>query len=119
MQFVLDTNAVIYLQKGLLAEALSPGNYGISVITEMELLAFTGLDSTQLFWLRRFLDAMVLIDLDREVRTCAIELRKNYRLKLPDAIVAASAITRNATLISNDTQLARIAGLRLQVLRLI
>lgn len=44
---VLDTNAVIYLQKGLLAEILPEGEYAISVITGMELLSFPGLTDRQ------------------------------------------------------------------------
>ena len=47
---VLDTNAVIYLQKGLLTENLPTGEYFISVISEMELLSFGGLDAAQQVW---------------------------------------------------------------------
>ena len=47
MKAVLDTNAVIYLQKGMLAEPLPRGHYFISVITEMELLSFHGLSKEQ------------------------------------------------------------------------
>ena len=43
---ILDTNAVIYLQKGWLAEPLPPGEYLISVITEIELLSFASLDDS-------------------------------------------------------------------------
>ncbi len=38
MNLVLDTNTVIYLQKGMLAEPLPLGHYLISVITQIELL---------------------------------------------------------------------------------
>jgi len=38
MRFLLDTNVVIYLQKGDLNESLPPAFYSISIITEMELL---------------------------------------------------------------------------------
>jgi predicted nucleic acid-binding protein len=44
---LLDTNAVIYLQKGMLAKPLPRGSYFISVITEMELLSFHGLSNEQ------------------------------------------------------------------------
>jgi predicted nucleic acid-binding protein len=37
---LLDTNVALYLLGGRLAETLPPGDYGISVITEMELLAY-------------------------------------------------------------------------------
>jgi len=41
---------VIYLQKGLLTENLPTGEYFISVISEMELLSFGGLDAAQQVW---------------------------------------------------------------------
>jgi hypothetical protein len=40
---LLDTNAVLYLLGGRLAEALPPGEYLTSVITEMEMLSYPSL----------------------------------------------------------------------------
>ncbi|MGA7978881.1 MAG: hypothetical protein WCA32_01480 [Chromatiaceae bacterium] len=45
--FVLDTNVVIYLQKGLLAAPLPAGCFAISVVTEIELRGFAGLNAEQ------------------------------------------------------------------------
>ena len=39
MTGLLDTNVALYLLGGRLAEPLPTGSYGVSVITEMELLA--------------------------------------------------------------------------------
>lgn len=51
MRALFDTNAEIYLQKGLLRHSLPPGEYFISAITELELLSFHGLDDDQQRWL--------------------------------------------------------------------
>jgi predicted nucleic acid-binding protein len=51
MRALFDTNAVIYLRKGLLRQPLPPGEYFISAITVLELLSFHGLDDTQQGWL--------------------------------------------------------------------
>jgi predicted nucleic acid-binding protein len=40
MTGLLDTNVALYLLGGQLAESLPIGTYGVSVITEMELLAW-------------------------------------------------------------------------------
>ena len=40
MTGLLDTNVALYLLGGRLAESLPAGAYGVSVITEMELLAW-------------------------------------------------------------------------------
>jgi len=115
---ILDTNAVIYLQKGLLQDPLPPGEYLISVITEIELLSFPGLTDPQRSWLQRLIDDLEVVELDASVKRCAIELRCNHRLKLPDALIAAAALTRDALLLTNDGRLANLPGLRCQSLNL-
>jgi predicted nucleic acid-binding protein len=59
-----------------------------------------------------------IIGLTKEVKELAIELRRSHRLRLPDAIVAASALVYDAVLLSNDQQLSRVSGLKLQSVRL-
>ncbi len=56
LNFILDTNAVIYLQKGLLDEKLPYGCIAISMISEIELRGFPGLVTDQETGLLRFLD---------------------------------------------------------------
>lgn len=118
MRAILDTNTVIYLQKGWLEDPLPLGEYFISVITEIELLSFAGLDDMQRNWLQRLIDDLEVIEIDSAVKQCAIALRRDHRLKLPDALIAATAITREAVLLTNDNQLANLPGLRCQTLKL-
>jgi predicted nucleic acid-binding protein len=115
---VLDTNAVIYLQKGWLEVSLPPGEYLISVITEIELLSFAGLNNEQRSWLQRLIDDLDVVEIDWAVKQCTIALRRDHRLKLPDALIAATAITRDAVLLTNDAQLAAVPELRCQMLKL-
>ncbi len=119
MKAVLDTNAVIYLQKGMLAEPLPRGHYFISVITEMELLSFHGLSKEQREWLHQFIDTIGLIGLESNIKSRAIELRKEHRLKLPDAIIAASAIENDLQLVSLDKGMVKISGLRIYPIKLV
>ncbi|MBT8420502.1 MAG: type II toxin-antitoxin system VapC family toxin [Gammaproteobacteria bacterium] len=118
MKAVLDTNLVIYLQKGLLADNLPSGEYLISVITEMELFSFPGLNDEQQAWLRRFIDDIEVIGIHEKIKQRAIALRREYRLKLPDAIIAATAITHDAVLFSNDQGFAGLSGLKWQGIEL-
>ncbi|MBI5657668.1 MAG: PIN domain-containing protein [Geobacter sp.] len=39
----------------------------------------------------------------------ALDLRSSHRLKLPDAIIGATALSRNATLITNDAHFSGIS----------
>ena len=118
MRFVLDTNAVIYLQRGQLAEALPVADYSVSVITEMELLSFPDLGAQDRAWLERFLLAVQIIGIEPDIKHRAIELRRDYRLKLPDAVIVATALVGDSELLTNDRQLARVNGLRCGFLRL-
>lgn len=118
VRFVLDTNAVIYLQKAWLEEPLPPGEYLISVITKIELLSFSGLTGAQRESLLSLIEAMEVIEIDWDVKQCAIALRRDHRLKLPDALIAASTIVRDAVLLSNDDRLSKVPGLLCQTLKL-
>jgi predicted nucleic acid-binding protein len=58
------------------------------------------------------------IELNEQVRGTAIALRRAQRVKLPDAIVVATALTLNCELITNDQQLSKVQGLRCRSLAL-
>jgi predicted nucleic acid-binding protein len=108
---VLDTNAILYLLGGKLAQPLPLAQYFISVISEMELLSYPSLDEVALAQIRRFLSDVTVVDLSERVRELAIGLRRQHTLKLPDAIVAATALSPEAQLITNDERLLRVPGL--------
>ena len=41
-----------------------------------------------------------------------VKVRQQHRLKLPDAIIAATALERNAILITDDAQLRKLATVK-------
>ena len=57
---------------------------------------------------RDFLDKITVVGLDNNIKEFAIALRKNYKLKLPNAIVAATAKSLNANLLTNDLKLRNL-----------
>jgi predicted nucleic acid-binding protein len=118
MMFLLDTNIVIYLQKGLLLESLPVANYAISVITELELCSYPAITVSQEQWLKRFINDVQVISLTNSIKEQTINLRKERLLKLPDAIVCATAITERAVLLTNDKKLHEIDDLQCQALKL-
>lgn len=110
-RFLFDTNAIIYYLQGVpewvsfIDAAAMTGRYA-SVITRMELLGFPGMTEDDEARVRRFLADLVVMPLDDGIESAAIELRRTARLKLPDAIVVATAIRAGATLITGDQKLA-------------
>lgn len=117
-RYLLDTNAVIYLVSGHLALPLPDGRYSISIITEIELLSFAGISAEEEQRIRDLLLLLDRVQLTDAVRDEAINLRRKNRLKLPDAIIAASALTRDAVLLTNDQAFTTIAGLIVESLQL-
>jgi predicted nucleic acid-binding protein len=105
-RFVLDTNAVIYLTtKGniipsFLQSELDDADLFVSVISEIELFAKKGMPLDEEKNLRALLsDRINVIDLTSAIKKETITLRRNNGLKLPDCIVAATAIALNAVLL--------------------
>jgi predicted nucleic acid-binding protein len=66
------------------------------------LLSFPTLTQTEEKTIRNFLDEIQIVEITPDVRDSAIRLRRDHRLKLPDAIIAATALTFNALLLTND-----------------
>ena len=115
---VLDTNAILYLLGGKLAQPLPTGAYFVSVISEMELLSYPSLDEAALNQIRAFLSDVTVVELSEQVRELAIGLRRRHMLKLPDAIVAATALSLQTQLITNDVKLLRVPELACERLEL-
>jgi len=111
MSQVLDTNIVLYSLGGRLGLPLGASEYFISVITEMELLSFPGLAGDEEASVRLFISKVRVCQLTRPIREKAIELRSKYGLKLPDAIIAATAVVLACDLITNDRALLNLPGI--------
>ena len=116
-RFVLDTNVILYFLGGRLVDPFPAGDYAISVISELELLAYPGLVSSEEQRVRGFLADIPITDLTQSVKHHAVDLRKRFGLKLPDAIVAATALALEATLLTNDQRLLVLADIPAQTLR--
>ena len=115
MSVVLDTNTVMYFLGGKLAQPLPDDDYTVSVITQIELLSYPLLSPDDEQHVLEFLTTVTVIDLSAEIRDAAIRLRRNHRLKLPDSIIAGTAVSLGVVLLTNDRRLARTPDLRCQI----
>ena len=112
--YLLDTNAIISaMNSGLI---LPEADYAFSVITEMELLSYPALAAEEESTVKSLLRQLVAIDLTPPVRGVAIELRKKYKCKLPDAIILSSALVTERILVTDDQRLLNIGEVRSVVL---
>ncbi|MEM6436173.1 MAG: type II toxin-antitoxin system VapC family toxin [Cyanobacteria bacterium P01_D01_bin.115] len=118
IQFVMDTNIVLYLLGDRLVDPMPKGHYSVSVVTEMEILSYPNLADAEEQQIRDLLSKLEVIGLTDTVKERAIDLRKQHNLKLPDAIIAATALASDAVLMTNDTQLLKLAQPKAQAVRL-
>jgi predicted nucleic acid-binding protein len=108
-KYIIDSNAVIdYLRASLPDSGMTFMHDVIneiprvSIISQIEVLGFSTTPEAYSILSDFFEDALVL-PLTDEVAARTIELRKSFKIKLPDAIIAATALTYNLDLITRNT----------------
>jgi predicted nucleic acid-binding protein len=111
MRWLLDSNVLIDALAGLphgvrvLREARTrPGVVVVySAITRIEVLGFPNLTQQEEAAARRLLNEFEEIAISNAVVERTIQIRKSIRIKIPDALIAASADTTQAVLITRNT----------------
>ena len=103
--YLIDSNVIIDFCNGKLP------NYGrkllesvvpeISIITHIELFANKNISQPEYALLEKFITVAVIYPVNIDLVE-TIDVRKEYKLKLPDAIIAATALVYKLTLISHN-----------------
>ena len=109
-RFMLDSNIVIDTLNHKLDLLAFLDNYPdcevyINLIVKIEVLAKTNMSENEEFEVRAFLNLFKWFEIDRNTSEIAIQIRRTRELRLPDALIAASSISLNATVLSNDPHL--------------
>lgn len=77
-------------------------NLSISIVSKIEVLGFNG-EEDELKSLADFIALTSIVFVDDAIADKTIELRKAYRIKLPDAIIAATALVYGLVLVTRNT----------------
>ena len=111
----LDTNIILYLLNGdeTLAELLNQKQLYISVITELELLAYKGITAKEEKVIKEFVSQCKVININNNIKLETIRVRKTYKTKLPDSIIIASALYLDLPLITSDVEFKKVEELAL------
>lgn len=114
-KFLLDTNAVLYILNGddTLGDFLFEKQLYISIITEMELLSYKDITALEKQTIKDFLNEFVIVNIDSKVKSEAIEVKKTSNMKLPDSIIAGTAIALKLPIVTSDKQFKTVIGLDL------
>jgi hypothetical protein len=98
---IFDTNLLIYLSKyALKPERILNQATAISIITKIEVLGFQNNDEYDLRL--AMCSELNVIPLTDSIAEETINLRKHYRIKLPDAVIYATALVGNVPLLTNN-----------------
>ncbi len=84
----------------------------ISNITEIEMQVWEPVENRDKAVYRDFVSASTILGIDENIIGQTIKVRKKYKLKIPDAIIAATAMVNDFTLISdNEKDFGKVHGL--------
>ncbi len=111
MRWLLDTNVVIdaFAGRADTVRAIASARtaalewIGYSAVTRLEVLGFPGLTAADELGLRNLLGQFSEAQIDAAVIERAIEIRRSVRIKIPDALVAATALIYEANLVTRNT----------------
>ena len=116
---LLDSNTIIYLSKKLIKidDILEDNTIPlVSVVTYMEVLGYDFKDDSEKNFIKKLFSFLEIVYIDEEIAIKTIKIREENKIKLPDAIICATAIANNATLVTNDIRLKGIEGLKVKIL---
>ncbi len=117
---LLDSNTIIYLSKRLISIddifIDKDDRYAVSAITYMEVLGYDFESIEEEKFIKKLLSYMDLLYIDEMIVNAVINLKRKYKIKLPDAIICSTAILNDAILVTNDIRLQKIENIKLRII---
>lgn len=115
LNYLLDTNFILGLLKSspetialINDRQVCAHQCAYSAITRMELLGFPGITRAEETLIQNKLERLTYLPITTAIEDAAIHLRRTRKVKLPDAIIAASALIVGVELLTMDRQLQNI-----------
>ncbi len=105
---LLDTNIIIYYFNGLVSDKriddILKKGFNISIITKIEFLSWQQLYSDDLLREKAlaFISHATVYELTDEIANATIQIRQQYKIKTPDAIIAATALVHGLDIATNN-----------------
>jgi len=122
LRLLLDTNAIIdFLKQNNttfdLSSLILQHECFVSVITKLELLKYPDITPHEEHIINEFLRLVPIEPITAAIESETIALSRLSKLKLPDAIIGATAIVLNAELVTNDPHFLNCRYEKLQIWR--
>jgi len=107
-RFLLDTNIIIYYFNGIIdddkIDHILKESFNISIITKIEFLSWQKLrtDKELESQALAFISHANVYELTDEIADKVIDIRQQYRVKTPDAIIGATALIHGFNIVTNN-----------------
>ena len=113
ISILIDTNIAIALLDGdqQIASLFDGKDVRISFITELELLCKPGMTSSEKKNIHAFIDDCTILEINPSIKEITISIKQSNKIKLPDAIIAATSIFWNLPFFTRDEDFKNIKGL--------
>jgi predicted nucleic acid-binding protein len=117
ISIICDTNPLIYLLDGnkAIAQFLDNKQLYLSIITELELFGKQNLSKSDNELIDSLLMNCFVIDIEHEIKQIYKEIKQKYTIKLPDAIIAATALYLDLPLLTFDKDFRNVPDLKLML----
>ncbi len=117
-KLLVDTNILVYLYEGnpAVVELLNGKTLFISFITEIELFSKAGLKAAEKRTLKNLMNDLIIIDVNQNIKDRTVIIRQETKVKIPDAIIAATANTLSIPLVTSDKGFKKILDLNILLL---
>jgi len=108
--FLIDTNILIYHIQGaertidFISGLVSRNSFNISVLTKIEFLGWDKHSDEGYEKCRKLLEPAHVYSVDQDIAEKAIELKKRKKIKLADAVIAATALLNNLKLATRNVE---------------
>ena len=110
-KILIDTNIAIgYIGNRLSAKSMNrldtifDAEYHISVINKIELLGYPNLDKNEEEKFNLLINHSILHPIDNKIVEETISIRKGHKIKLPDAIIAATCLVNGLDILTLNTK---------------
>ena len=106
-RYLIDTNIIIDAQVGKIPKAgldfmasVVNTSFNVSFVSYIEFKGYKDITPQS----EAFISMATIIEINKSIIDACVELRKLKRIKLPDAIIAATAISQNFIIVTHNTK---------------
>lgn len=117
-RIVVDTSLIVNLFNGVkeVQELITDRSLFVSIISEIEVLSFPDLTAKDTLLIKDFLSECYIVDIEPVIKDITIRIRSKFKVKLPDAVIAATAIYFDLPLFTMDKGFKKIDDLQAVIL---